>query len=81
MDDDDGGGDVDNVLVEGQVLDYLELPDSCDARLQKTCYEHYPLHHTEVLDGGGKTDDNEEEEEDNNIITGIIVNTKIGTQL
>ena len=64
------------MLVEEQVFDYSELPDSCDAHLQKTCYERYPLHHTEVLDGRGNTDDDEEGEDDD-IVTAIIVDTKI----
>ena len=68
MDDGDDGGDGDDVLVEEQVFDYSELPDLCNAHLQKTCYKRYPLHHAEVLDGGFANIDDDEEGEDDDII-------------
>ena len=72
--DDDGSGGGDGVLVEEQVFDYSELPDSCEDHLRKTCYERY---HAEVLDGGFANTDDDEEGEDDDITTAIIVDTKI----
>ena len=48
--------DEDNDGVEEEVFNYLELRDLCNDRPHETFFEHYHLHHAEVLEDD--TDEN-----------------------